>query len=291
MTKVTIIGLGLIGGSLGLALKRFGGGDWRITGYSRRPETARKALEIGAVDVAEPGLGRAASETDMVVLAAPIGVTRDLLGEIAPHLAPGCVVTDTCSTKGRVLEWAGSLLPPGVEFVGGHPMAGKETWGLDVAEANLFEGATYCIVPPPGATSFALGLVTKLAKAVRARPLVVSAAAHDHMVAGISHLPLVLSAALVAVTQQDPKWPDMSLLAAGGYRDTTRLASGNPDMGRDICLTNREAVLSWIDRFATELSQFRKDIDLADGKGIEARLTSARKAREAWSRQRSKSGG
>ena len=170
-------------------------------------------------------------------------------------------------------------------------MAGKETWGLDVAEPGLFEGATYCLVPSPSTTQPATELVMKLIKTVHARPLVISAEDHDRLVAGISHLPLVLSTVLANLTQKDLSWPQMSKLAAGGYRDTTRLASGSPQMGRDICVTNRKALVAWIDRFLVELTRFKESIDKGASEEIESTLNCAKDGRDEWYKQRFSSGG
>ena len=291
MIHTTIIGLGLIGGSLGLALKKFGGGEWFITGYSRRQETVKQALQQGAIDQVGINAQEAVGAAELVVLATPIGAIPNVLTEIAPHLKKGCVVTDTASTKEQVLKWALSSLPAGVLFIGGHPMAGKETWGFEVAESGLFEGATYCLVPSSSTTPFAAELVTKMVKTILARPLILSANEHDRLVAGISHLPLVLSVTLAAITQKYPSWPQMAELAAGGYRDTTRLASGSPQMGRDICLTNKQALIAWIDRFISELTQFKEKIDRGNSKEIEPILNSAKDGRDLWYRQRFSSGG
>jgi len=291
LIRTTIIGLGLIGGSLGLALKKFGSGEWFITGYSRRQETVKQALQQGAIDRIGIDIHGAVSDAEMVVLATPISAIPDVLIEIAPHLKAGCTVTDTSSTKEQVQNWAVSSLPPGVPFVGGHPMAGKETWGLDVAEPELFEGATYCLVPSPAATPRAIKLVTKMVETIKANPLSISANEHDRLVAGISHLPLVLSAMLVSVTRKDLSWPQLSKLAAGGYRDTTRLASGNPQMGRDICVTNRKALVTWIDRFLVELTRFKESIDKGSSEEIESTLISAKDGRDKWYKQRFSSGG
>lgn len=291
LTKLTIIGLGLIGGSLGLALKRFGGDRWQVAGYSRRLETTERALSMDAIDVATPTIRQAVAAAEVVVLATPISAIPQVLAEAAPYLSKGCVVTDTASVKAQVAQWARAALPAGVQFVGGHPMAGKETWGLEVAETGLFQGAAYCIVPAEGAEESAIALVRGIAETVGAKPLLLSAEVHDHMVGGISHLPLALSAALVSTTQKDEAWPGMGSLAAGGYRDTTRLAAGNPEMGRDIFLGNGKEVALWIDRLVAELSRLRREIDLADGDAIEAALRRARDGREAWFKQRFRSEG
>lgn len=291
MIRTTIIGLGLIGGSLGLALRKFGGAEWHITGYSRRRETVQQALKQGAIDQMALNAQEAVATADLVVLATPIAVIPGVLVEITPHLRRDCVVTDTASTKEQVLKWAGSKLPPGVPFVGGHPMAGKETWGLDVAEPDLFEGATYCIVSAPSTTPRATELVTKMIETIKANPLSISANEHDHLVGGISHLPLALSAILVSVTQKDPAWTQMAKLAAGGYRDTTRVASGSPQMGRDICLTNKPALIAWIDGFLAELTRFKEKIEQGSSAEIESTLNRAKEGRDAWYRQRFSSGG
>lgn len=291
MIRTTIIGLGLIGGSLGLALKKFGGAEWHITGYSRRQETVSQAFKQGAIDRMALNVSEAVGAAELVVLATPIGAIPGVLAEIAPRLRRDCVVTDTASIKEQVLKWAGSSLPSGVPFVGGHPMAGKETWGLDVAEADLFVGATYCIISAPSTTPRATELVMKMVKTIKANPLSISADEHDRLVGGISHLPLILSAMLVSVTQEDSAWPQMAKLAAGGYRDATRVASGSPQMGRDICLTNKQALIAWIDSFLAELTRFKEKIDQGNSEAIESTLSRAKEGRDKWFRARFSSGG
>ncbi len=291
MATAAIIGMGLIGGSLGLALS--GGGKWNVVGYSQRRESAELALGRGAINRVETDLGAAVRGADMVILATPIMAMKGVMRQMAPHLRPGAVVTDTASTKARVLEWARECLPASVSFVGGHPMAGKESWGIEAAEAALFQGAVYCLVPASGTEPEAVERVVGLVDQVGARPLFLEAGEHDRLVAGISHLPLLVSAALVSATTGSPSWPQMAELAATGYRDVTRLASGRPEMSRDICLSNREAVLAWLGKFIEELHGFEHLLGegYGDGDGggegeLKEAFSRVREAREGWLRER-----
>lgn len=220
------------------------------------------------------------SGVDLIVLATPIGVLPEIMQGIAPHLPPGVVVTDVASTKGQVMRWAAAYLP-GVSFVGGHPMAGREKTGLEAAQAELFQGATYCIVAPPGTPPQAVEGVRDMALAVGSTPVMLEAAEHDHLVAGISHLPLLMAVALVRAAAADPAWPTLQRLASTGFRDTTRLASGSPEMGRDICLTNRQAIAGWLDRFSRELAALRAMVERGDT-SLEEALREARALRERW---------
>lgn len=274
---MSIIGLGLIGGSLGLALTAAG---WEVTGYARRHRTAAQALLRGAIQREAEGLAEAVSGAEVVVLATPILALPGVMPAIAPHLPPGVVVTDVASTKGQVMQWATAYFP-GVSFVGGHPMAGREVMGLEAAQADLFRGATYCIVAPPGTPPQAVERVKQMAQAVGAVPLLMEADEHDHLVAGISHLPLLVAVALVRAAAGDPAWPTLQRLASTGFRDTTRLASGSPEMGRDICLTNRQAIAGWLERFSRELAALRTMVERGDA-SLEEALREARAHRERW---------
>lgn len=282
--RVAIVGLGLIGGSIGLALRHLGADAPEIVGYARREETVAKALSCGAIDRAESSLAKSVQNAGLVIVATPILATRDIFAEIGPQLMPGCVVTDTGSTKASIIDWAAQLLPDGVEFVGGHPMAGKETSGIDVAEPGLFRGCTYCIVPGRNSSPASVELITDLAREIGARPLLLSAAQHDRLVAGISHLPFTAACALVMTTMGSQAWSEMSGLAATGYRDTSRLVSQDPTMTRDICVTNRENIVLWIDRFIRELERIR-DLVADGGEQLGETLSLARRMRQEWLQQ------
>jgi len=271
----------LIGGSIGLALKRAGSDGVELVGYARRPETADRALQLGAIDRVEGSLASAVDKAALVILAIPTMSVKEILSQIGSHLPAGSVVTDVASTKVQVMQWAEESLPPGVSFVGGHPMAGKELSGIEVADADLFRGCTYCIVPGRGASDDAVQTIVDLVQKVGARHVFVNAAEHDQFVAGISHLPLILASALVMSTTRSPQWSKMSEVAATGYQGATRLASQHPRMNRDICLTNGENIVSWIDDFAKELQRFRGLIAEGD-LGLEQAFDKARQARNAW---------
>ncbi len=266
---------------MGLALKRANVQGLELVGYARRPEVALQALKLGAVDNAKSSLASTVEGANLVIIATPVMAIKEVLGQIAKHLTPGSVVTDTASTKARVMEWATELLPGTVNFIGGHPMAGKETPGIGAAEATLFINCIYCLTPAKNAPLEAVDAVTKLVSQIGAKPLFIDAEEHDRFVAGISHLPLVLSAALVSATAKSPLWPQMSRLAATGYKDLTRLASGDPRMSRDICLTNQDNILRWIDSYIGELEEYRHLIAEGD-EGLEQEFSRAREARQRW---------
>ena len=279
--RVALIGLGLIGGSIGLSLKQLAKSGFDIVGYVRRPEVASTALSSGVVDKTETSLAATVKEADLVIIATPVLTIKEVLSQIAGHLLAGCVVTDTASTKAQVMQWAEEILPPTVDFIGGHPMAGKETYGIQTAKADLFRGCTYCLTPSEKASPKSIDKVTSVVKKLGAMPFFIDAQEHDRLVAGVSHLPMLLSAALVSVTTQNSTWHKMSKLAASGYHDLTRLASGNPEVNVHICLSNQEAILHWIDKFSQELERYRQLVATGD-KRLEQALTDANKARQEW---------
>jgi len=256
-----------------------------IVGFSRRAETVATAKECGAIDLAASDLISAVTDVDLVIIATPVMTTKEILASISEHLSPGCVVTDTGSTKASVMKWAEEYLPPGVSFIGGHPMAGKETSGLAEASADLFKGCIYCLTPSASATGKAVRAMERLVKSVGGRPFFIEAEAHDNLVAGVSHLPMLLSAAFVTTTTKSRVWPEMAMLAAGGYRDFSRLASGGPEMNRDICFTNRKRIVSWLDRYIEVLKEYRHSV-AEDSAELERMLAQAREAREKWLRGR-----
>jgi prephenate dehydrogenase len=279
--RIAIVGLGLIGGSIGLALKQ---AKWRraeIIGYSRRRETASLAIKSGAVDRTELDCRKAVNGADIIIVATPVLAIRDIFKQIASELPDGALVTDTASTKVKIMQWAKELLPPQINFVGGHPMAGKEISSIKAAAADLFKGCTYCLTPLSGAKPTAIRTVKDIVKVVGAHPLIIAAEEHDRLVAGISHLPLLMSVALVLATTKNKSWPKMLRLASSGYRDLTRLASGNPEVSANICISNQTAIASWIDMFIEELQRLQKLIT-EGSEDIERILTIANNARQKW---------
>ena len=259
MQHVTIIGLGLIGGSIGLALRRWSaenGNALRVIGFDDDIDKQARAKRMGAVDDTEWSLAAAVSDADIVIVATPVGTMQDVFANIGEHLKAGAIVTDTGSTKADVMEWA-KALPATVQFVGGHPMAGKSE-SLEAADAELFRGATWVVCPAVNASEASIRNVLGIIAATNAEAFFVDPVEHDSYVAGISHLPFVVAASLVDTLTQDKSWRDMRSLASSGFRDTTRLALGNPRMHRDILMTNRDAVVRWIDQLQANLSGTRE---------------------------------
>jgi len=281
MRQISIVGLGLIGGSLAMALKKSHGGDVSITGFSRRGATVARAKELGIIDRGADNLPAAVRGADVVIVATPVLAIKAVLEGIAPALAPGCIVTDVGSTKVMVMRWAEESLPRTVSFIGGHPMAGKETSGIEEADAELLRGCVYCLTPGESATQDAIDRLEGLVTGIGARPLIIGAEEHDMLVAGVSHLPMLLSAAFVSATTRSPSWPEMARIAAGGYRDLSRLAAGSPEMNGDICASNREEIIRWIDQYIDVLKEFRALVE-RDPKGLAEALALARDARARW---------
>ncbi|NTV65957.1 MAG: prephenate dehydrogenase/arogenate dehydrogenase family protein [Oscillochloris sp.] len=292
MVRISIIGMGLIGASLGMALHNADEqenplGQIEVTGYDRDSRVLTEARGRLAIDKEARSLADAVREAQIVVLATPVCAMRELMAELAPLLAHGAVLTDVASTKAQVGQWAAELLPATVSYVGGHPMAGKEQAGVAAADPELFTGAIYCITAAANVRQEAIGAVEALVRAVGAKPYYIDPAEHDAYVAGISHLPFLLSVGLVEITGRSPAWQEMSMLAATGFRDLSRLASGDPAMHRDISLTNPVGLSRWIDEMVAFLLDAREMITQGDAAGIEALLRRTKEQRDTWLGRRS----
>ena len=280
MDKVAIIGLGLIGTSLGMALKK-AGAEVQITGHDKSGSSSSQASKMGAVDKTEWNLIRAVEGASVVIIATPVKTIGEVMQQIASVLEEGCIVTDTGSTKASVLQWAEEYLPRTVSFVGGHPMAGKEISGPSGAEADLFRDVPYCILPGKHAERGAVDAIVNMVEMTGAKPYFIDPVEHDSYVAAVSHLPMVLSTMLVKVTSQSPSWSEISRLASTGYRDITRLAAQDPEMNQDICLTNPEGLVYWIDEFIKELYKFRGNIKDGDDSLFQT-FDATWEARDRW---------
>lgn len=252
--QVAIVGLGLMGGSLGLALKQRQLCR-QVVGLVRRNEAAREAEAVGVADFATTDPAQALPDADLIVFSTPVRTIIRQLGEWASLYKPGAVITDMGSTKQAIVQ-AMAELPPGVHPVGSHPMCGKEQAGLEAAEATLYQGAPWIVTPlertPPGATD----LIFDLAEAVGAKPRLLAADRHDKLVAAISHLPHALATALVLAAQQVAEDdPAVWEVAASGFRDTSRVAASDVTMMLDILLTNRAAVGQMVALAQAQLAQ------------------------------------
>ncbi|MEX2159608.1 MAG: prephenate dehydrogenase/arogenate dehydrogenase family protein [Dehalococcoidia bacterium] len=283
MPKLAIIGLGLIGGSLGLALKRADLTNLEIAGFDAEWGVASRAKRLGVIDTEPRDLPSTVEGAALVVIATPISRVAEVFEKIAPSLGEGAVVTDTASTKRGVLEDAQRLLPERVSFVGGHPIAGKEHSGLDAAEAGLFEGRAWAMTPSLHATEKAIKAVENMILLTGAQPLVIDADEHDSYMAAVSHLPLVVSTALFSLALGSNAWEDLGMLAGPGFRDLTRLASTDHELSRDIIASNRDNVLHWLDRMIEELSTTRSLIaDPERGDALAQLFESVRNARDEF---------
>jgi len=278
---LAVVGLGLMGGSLARAVKETGL-PWRVRGVARNAATLRQALEAGAVDEAFEDPAAAARGARLVVVALPVLAVADAVRALAPGLAPGAVVTDVGSTKAALARRVEPLLPPGVAFVGGHPIAGTEESGFDASFAGLYRGARCLLTAGQRATPEAVALVRGLWEGVGMRVETVDAAVHDRILAVISHLPHVVAYALVnAAAAADRGLPGLLSYTGGGFRDFTRIAASNPAMWRDICLDNRDEILAAVDAFLAEAGRIRAMIEDADGPGLEAAFAAARVVRRS----------
>jgi len=282
---LTVVGLGLIGGSLVRAVKARGL-PYRVVGVARREETRRAALACGAVDEACATAAEAAPESAIVVLALPVLRIPDVLKEIARHLPGGAVVTDVGSTKRSLTEDAARILPPGVSFVGAHPIAGTENSGFDSSFPELFDGARCILTPGKNSSPEAVDKVNSLWQAVGSRVEVMDPAVHDSILAVISHLPHIVAYALVnAAAAADRDHPGLLGYTGGGFRDFTRIAASHSVMWRDICLDNRDEVLQAVDSFIEEVSHLRDLVRDRDGAGLEKAFEAARTVRRSLSRK------
>jgi prephenate dehydrogenase len=259
--RIAIIGTGLIGTSIGLNLTARKGRSYEVVGADKDRGNLRTAKKMGAIDRDVQSLEEVTEGAGLVIIAVPAMSARQLFQELGKVIEPGTIVTDTCSTKADILRWAAEYLPESVHFVGGHPMAGRERSGPEAASIDLFQDATWAITPSPRADEGAVSAVLGVVEAMGAIPLYIDPMEHDQYAAAVSHLPLLTSVALFRMVRDSHGWEDASLLAGPGFRDTTRLASGDPVMARDIMATNRDAVLHWLSRLQDELNNIRTALE------------------------------
>lgn len=281
--RVCIIGLGLIGGSLGAAWRRSGAVE-RVIGYDPDEAAREIALQRGAVDETCDDAQTAISQADTVVLAAPVDAVIAMAETVCQAAIPGSVITDVCSVKRPVVARYQECLQGKASFVGGHPMAGSERQGAAAADPLLFENAAYVITPAEGADPAAVHRVEALARAVGAHPVLLDADAHDRAVAGASHLPqIVASTLMLTVGRQriDTAAGVISpvMLAGGGLRDTTRIAASPARMWREILLSNADEILRQLDEFEAVLSSWRQALQEGDGDTLTALFSEAAQLR------------
>lgn len=280
--KIAIIGVGLLGGSIGLAVKRRKLAR-QTAGFVRRRASLKDCERAGAVDFATTDLLASVWDADLVILCTPLAQMRSRVQEMLPALKRGAIVTDVGSVKASVMRELESLVArSGVHFVGSHPMAGAEKTGVSAARADLFAG-TVCIVTPTKKTNpAALKKVEQFWRAMGSGTLRLTSEIHDALVSRSSHLPHVVAATLASHVLNPAHPKSQPALCANGFRDTTRIASGSPEMWRDIALANRRNLAKSLDAFIADLEKFQRVLKRADAVAITKFFETAKKRRDNW---------
>jgi len=289
LNKMVIIGVGLIGGSLALALRKAGLVQ-QITGIGRSRTNMQHAVELGVIDEIATDTAAALHNADLVFLAMPVGQTAAIMEHIAPHLHAHTLITDAGSTKQDVVTAARHYLPlqNRHHFVPGHPIAGAEHSGVQAAQADLYANKHVILTPQPETSMEAVERIRHLGKACGANVSLMPADEHDRVLAATSHLPHLLAFTLMNHLQHSTDQPENLLRFAGsGFRDFTRIASSSAEMWRDICLANREALLEQIAAYQNELHSLREMLEKHDGKGLGQAFSQARGLREDWLKNKS----
>ncbi len=292
-----IFGVGLIGGSVALALKK-AGLSTHIVGVGRRIESLQTAKNLGVIDHIETSVEAACQEADLILIATPVAQTMAILQSIKPHLNAQTVITDAGSTKGDVLAAAQTALGDRFEqFIGGHPIAGAEKSGVTAAKADLFMGKNVVLTPTKshditddalqasnhaGYRASKIARVSEMWKTCGANVSEMSAESHDKIFAAVSHLPHLLAFALVDDIAARPNAAQLFSFAASGFRDFTRIAGSHPEMWRDISLANKDALLSEISRYQTELAHIKLLLENEDSAGLQGLFERASLARNNW---------
>ena len=282
LAKVVIVGVGLIGGSFALALKR-AGAVAHVVGVGRAPEALARARELGIIDEVAASIADAMRGADLVLIAAPVGQTQAILAGLRPYLEPHTVVTDAGSTKSDVVAAARAALGDQVhQFVPGHPIAGSEANGPDAARAGLYQGKKAVLTPLPENALEAIDRVAAAWTACGAIIHTLTPQAHDSVFAAVSHLPHLLAFALVDDIANKPHAELLFQYAASGFRDFTRIAASSPEMWRDISLANQAALLGELDAYLAQLTSMRAALASGDGAALNTVYANAQRARQQW---------
>lgn len=284
MNKIVIFGVGLIGGSVALALKK-AGSRAEIVGVGRTAESLQTAIHHGVIDRASNNIADAIEHADLILIATPVAQTSAILSAIQPYLASNTIITDAGSTKTDVLACAQQILGAKVsQFIGGHPIAGAEKSGVSAATADLYCNKNVVLTPDATTSSSAIERVKSLWEICGAKVTSMAAADHDRIFAAVSHLPHLLAFALVDDIASRSNAEQLFSYAASGFRDFTRIAGSHPEMWRDISLANKTALLDEINAFQAELNTIKHLLENGDGRALQALFDRASTARNAWGR-------
>lgn len=294
LNKIVIFGVGLIGGSVALALKKSGVAP-QIVGVGRNLENLQTAIDLGVIDEAQSDIAKAVADADLVLIATPVAQTPKILEAMIPHLSANTVITDAGSTKSDIQAYVTTASQQAKnpqhflgQFVGGHPIAGAEKSGVTAAKADLFVGKNVVLTPNKNTSDKAIKLVRELWQATGANVSEMTAEVHDQIFAAVSHLPHLLAFALVNELAHRPNAKQLFDFAASGFRDFTRIAGSSPEMWRDISLANKNALLGELEAYQAEISALQTLLKNEDSQGLQAMFEHASQARQAWQKEREK---
>jgi len=280
INRVVIAGVGMIGGSVGLSLKRVGF-KGKIIGLGRRWSSLKRAIDAGAVDSVSMDFDEALKDADLLVIGTPVNTITEIVKEAIKYTPKGCIITDVGSTKKLVNEIE-KLMPDGVYFVGAHPMAGSHKTGVDSADAHLFEKSTCIITPTESTNSEAKDTVSEMWRMIGAHVYIMSPEEHDFLVAAASHLPHTVACALVNVVTDAENDQGRGIdFSATGFADMTRIASGSPEIWKGILIQNADMVVSMLDRMESELATFRNILETKNEEMLVEKLNQAKKIRDS----------
>ncbi len=283
--QITIVGLGLIGSSAGLALRRYAD-KLAVVGHDKDSKLAAKAKKIGAVDRTEWNLINAVSQADRVLLALPAEQIKSTLTAIAKDLKPGCILLDTAEVKVPVLRWAADLLPAEVHLIGGHPIVMVEDPASAEASAALFENKLFCLTPDARSESSAVHLAADLAEAMGAKPFFLDAAEHDSMIAAVENVPAILAGALLEAAATSSGWQDMRKVAASQFYSGTQIMASSGAEAIEAWAANQENVLYWLDQLIAGLRAWRQNLAEANREAVAKAIDAGLAARGDWLRAR-----
>lgn len=284
--KIALVGVGLLGGSVGLAVRQRRLAA-QVVGYVRRQAAIDECVKAGAVDSATMVLAQAVENADLVILCTPIGQMLELTKQMLPALKGGAVVTDVGSVKGQPAQELTALIAgAGASFIGSHPMAGAEKTGVSFAMADLFENAVCVVSPTPKSPAAEVKKLEEFWKALGGKPLRLKPDLHDELVSRSSHLPHVVAAELANYVLSPALPKSQPQLCATGFRDMTRIASGSPEMWRDISVANSKHLSQVLGVFIEDLQEFQLALNNGDVKAIEEFFVKAKQRRDEWSEGR-----
>jgi prephenate dehydrogenase len=294
LNKIVIFGVGLIGGSVALALKKTGVAP-KIVGVGRNIENLQTAINLGVIDEAEADIAKAVGDANLVLIATPVAQTQKILEAIIPHLSQSTVVTDAGSTKSDIAQYVMNASKRAKnpehflsQFVGGHPIAGAEKSGVTAAKEDLFIGKNVVLTPNEKTSLEAIKLVRELWQTTGANVSEMTAQTHDQIFAAVSHLPHLLAFALVNNLANRPNAKQLFDFAASGFRDFTRIAGSSPEMWRDISLANKTALLNELEAYQAEISALHNLLKNEDSQGLQAMFEHASQARQSWQKEQEK---